>query len=812
MSATAQLLSGPGNQTTGFVNSGVGASLTIAKPANLASGNHLLAVVWFRSETAPPGAPAGWTMIPPPAGTSVGVLAVYYKYVANAAAETATSYTWTSGATIGGRKVGTILLVSGGHPTALAGEVGGYTTGIAVNPVLPLTPLQVAAPQSLVLSVMGFNTTTPPAPTSLTDELGMTLAAGPHAVTTTGSSESHLYVASKQLVDPDSLGVNHWTVIPNPPSALGYMLALRTANTAPLVTLGGTQVKDSQSTVTLHAATQFGHVDSYEWRQSFGTPVPASTSGSNLTFTAPATATGTTLAFDVRATDNNGGSPVTSDWESVQVNVRPHQAWSGSGGSWNAAKVGKAWTLHEGIWSRPGESYVAPGITVPTLLAKPTFYIAHRGSGDEFPEHTMEAYRGVLASGGDGIEVSVQLTKDGVLVCCHDATLDRTTNSAGLIADRTWQDLYDNVRVTQQGILGPGQADVRIPKLSDVLAEFLGVKVIFIEAKTGPAATPIFAMLDTYAAQGVNLGDWVVYKQFFQGGTATKNMAHARGMKVWGYMDAGTTDSALAASDAGVDIWGVPDFMTLSRKAQIVARGKPVICWQVHRRSQVAEHQSIGLQGQMSSGLLYVSAAGRRQTKDQFTTMRKVPGDLWSANTAVQELALTYDTLGRAFHKSPNPICSTVMGSLCPTGASFTLKATIDFAVAPTTGMSGIAFSCANDQPFRPTTDDGAGGQTFTNLTGGYFLGLTNSIGALSLYKYAPGVWSPVLLQSQVIPGYQKGAPLDITVKVTPAGITVTAGPSTLSSTDTTYRGQYFHLVQGTTDQIARFAKLSVGA
>lgn len=62
--------------------------------------------------------------------------------------------------------------------------------------------------------------------------------------------------------------------------------------------------------------------------------------------------------------------------------------------------------------------------------------IAHRGASAYAPEHTLAAYRLALEQGADYVEPDLQLTKDGVLVCLHDATLERTTNVRTVYPDR----------------------------------------------------------------------------------------------------------------------------------------------------------------------------------------------------------------------------------------------------------------------------------------------------------------------------------------------------------------------------------------
>jgi len=54
--------------------------------------------------------------------------------------------------------------------------------------------------------------------------------------------------------------------------------------------------------------------------------------------------------------------------------------------------------------------------------------VAHRGASAYAPEHTLAAYRLALEQGADFVEQDLAVTKDGVLICLHDPSLERTTN------------------------------------------------------------------------------------------------------------------------------------------------------------------------------------------------------------------------------------------------------------------------------------------------------------------------------------------------------------------------------------------------
>jgi glycerophosphoryl diester phosphodiesterase len=70
--------------------------------------------------------------------------------------------------------------------------------------------------------------------------------------------------------------------------------------------------------------------------------------------------------------------------------------------------------------------------------AKPArkILVAHRGASGYAPEHTLEAYRLGIEQKADFIEQDLQITKDGVLVCLHDITLERTTDVEQIFPDR----------------------------------------------------------------------------------------------------------------------------------------------------------------------------------------------------------------------------------------------------------------------------------------------------------------------------------------------------------------------------------------
>ena len=91
--------------------------------------------------------------------------------------------------------------------------------------------------------------------------------------------------------------------------------------------------------------------------------------------------------------------------------------------------------------------------------------VGHRGLLQAAPENTLAAFRACLAL-RLGFEFDIRRTKDGQLVCLHDAALDRTTNGQGLLAELTLADLS---RFDAGGGLDPVFRGERIPRVDQIL-------------------------------------------------------------------------------------------------------------------------------------------------------------------------------------------------------------------------------------------------------------------------------------------------------------------------------------------------------
>lgn len=103
-------------------------------------------------------------------------------------------------------------------------------------------------------------------------------------------------------------------------------------------------------------------------------------------------------------------------------------------------------------------------------------YYAHRGLFDNsmgIPENSMKAFRRAVDA-GYGIELDVQLTKDGIPVIFHDFTLERMCGVSGKVENMTYANLKK---------LSLLHTDEKIPKLKDFLDMVNGQVPLIIELK-----------------------------------------------------------------------------------------------------------------------------------------------------------------------------------------------------------------------------------------------------------------------------------------------------------------------------------------
>jgi glycerophosphoryl diester phosphodiesterase len=92
---------------------------------------------------------------------------------------------------------------------------------------------------------------------------------------------------------------------------------------------------------------------------------------------------------------------------------------------------------------------------------------AHRGGAATHPENTLPAFAEAVRLGAHMIELDVAISRDGVLVLMHDATVNRTTDGKGKVNDLTLAELK---RLDAGAWKDRRFAGTRVPTLAEALA------------------------------------------------------------------------------------------------------------------------------------------------------------------------------------------------------------------------------------------------------------------------------------------------------------------------------------------------------
>lgn len=116
-----------------------------------------------------------------------------------------------------------------------------------------------------------------------------------------------------------------------------------------------------------------------------------------------------------------------------------------------------------------------------------TVITGHRGAAGLAPENTLSSIKKALELNTGRIEVDVVQTKDNIVVCMHDKTIDRTTNGKGSVNEISFsalQKLDAGVKFSKKF------KDEKIPSLEKVMQLIDGKAKLVIEIKEGDEVYP----------------------------------------------------------------------------------------------------------------------------------------------------------------------------------------------------------------------------------------------------------------------------------------------------------------------------------
>lgn len=235
---------------------------------------------------------------------------------------------------------------------------------------------------------------------------------------------------------------------------------------------------------------------------------------------------------------------------------------------------------------------------------RPPIAIAHRGSRILWPENTMEAFSEAVALGYRHMETDLHLTADGVLVCIHDHTVDRTTDGSGPVSGFD----YDGLSSLDAGFRHGGTIGhpfrgrgIAVPTLEEVVLTFSDVSFV-VDLKTDELVSPLVDLIDR-----LGLHDRLIVGSFSD--TRLSEFRAASGNRVATSTGATSSRAWLFASRMRRGVTGEALALQLPRTTRGVrvvdrrlidaahSRGLQVHVWTVNHPGEMIELLDMGVDG-----------------------------------------------------------------------------------------------------------------------------------------------------------------------------------------------------------------------
>ena len=220
--------------------------------------------------------------------------------------------------------------------------------------------------------------------------------------------------------------------------------------------------------------------------------------------------------------------------------------------------------------------------------------IAHRGASGNAPENTLAAFRKAIEIGVDAVELDLHGTADGEVVVIHDASLDRTTDRAGLVN----QTSLEIIKCADAGgWFAPEFAGEPVPTLIEAL-ECIGKKTVaLLEIKDPLIAEAVVAKIRE--TQTLNL---TVIISFHTSVLQTVRALEPRIPTGWliGSHNTHVPPEQLCQQlgELGSSLLNVDhQLITAEFAYEIRRRGIALWCWTVDEIARMREMKALGVQG-----------------------------------------------------------------------------------------------------------------------------------------------------------------------------------------------------------------------
>jgi glycerophosphoryl diester phosphodiesterase len=210
--------------------------------------------------------------------------------------------------------------------------------------------------------------------------------------------------------------------------------------------------------------------------------------------------------------------------------------------------------------------------------------IGHRGAKGYVAENTLNSFAKAIELGVHTIELDVRLSQDNELVVIHDETVDRTTNSSGLVSNFTKLQLKN----------------LEIPDLKSVFKLVANRCKINIEIKEKNAKTKVLQFVNdavestnwTYADIEISCFDWSVLEYI----SSQNNKIQL------GVLTENNVEEALAFAKK-INAYSINPYFKLVNEQivkEIHAINFKVFPWTVNQQNDIETLKTIGVDGIIS--------------------------------------------------------------------------------------------------------------------------------------------------------------------------------------------------------------------
>lgn len=251
-----------------------------------------------------------------------------------------------------------------------------------------------------------------------------------------------------------------------------------------------------------------------------------------------------------------------------------------------------------------------------------TNLIAHRGYSAMAPENTLASLQAALEQPIVGIEFDVHLSADGIPVVIHDATVDRTTNGQGKVAEKT---------VAQLQALDAGSwfdsrfAQETIPTLEEVLDLFSGTPVqLYIELKSpqnwsSPRVRALMKQLDQWRdSPSETLRDRCIIASFDHQFIATVREQFPQFRTGYGIADPKQYSQGYLATLNLTNAVLLPHFSLILKSPvlteTLLSQNQEIVTWTVDERPIADKLADLNLSKMISNNLLQTEVKPHSQT------------------------------------------------------------------------------------------------------------------------------------------------------------------------------------------------------